>query len=43
MLLITGETREYQEHIFDRLCQNPTVFTQQDLEVYRIVYGASGR
>lgn len=41
-LLVEGKVGQYQEHFFDRLCQNSAAFTTEDREVYRLAYSKAG-
>ncbi|KAL8771824.1 MAG: hypothetical protein Q9209_002762 [Squamulea sp. 1 TL-2023] len=41
-LLVSGHEKQYLKHFYDRLAQNPSAFTEEDLEFYATLYSAPG-
>ncbi|KAL8715914.1 MAG: hypothetical protein Q9220_000581 [cf. Caloplaca sp. 1 TL-2023] len=41
-LLVTGHEKQYLKHFYDRLSQNPSAFTEADLDFYATLYSAPG-
>ncbi|KAL9604641.1 MAG: hypothetical protein Q9219_000361 [cf. Caloplaca sp. 3 TL-2023] len=41
-LLVSGHEKQYLKHFYDRLAQNPSAFTEADLDFYATQYSAPG-
>ncbi|KAL8736692.1 MAG: hypothetical protein Q9166_000058 [cf. Caloplaca sp. 2 TL-2023] len=41
-LLVSGHEKQYLKHFYDRLGQNPSAFTEADLDFYATLYSAPG-
>ncbi|KAL8786637.1 MAG: hypothetical protein Q9213_002666 [Squamulea squamosa] len=41
-LLVSGHEKQYLKHFYDRLAQNPSAFTEEDLDFYTTLYSSPG-